>query len=295
MESRRVIYFIKIAHTLSFRKAARELFVSPQALSKQIQLLEEEVGAPLFERTNSKLNLTEAGKVFLELFEPVMIQYENAKIELQKYVNLKKYNVKIGFFQGLPQEEAVYSVIRFLAGTEPKLKIELLSCGLDNAKDLLEDGTIDMVITNVYSKETWGDVEMITLDTIPASIIVSLYHPWIVKSEITIEDIQKETLLCLRSEDRMPAESFYRNVQPKEKRYVKDFDSLLTTLALGNAFAVFPAIFSQAHSGKFHHFALPEEYRFNYQTVAVFKENHPMSAVFQELKEIDKIYMASVN
>ena len=47
MDIRRVEYFIKVAETLNFSEAAKQLHISHQALSKQVQILEQEVGVSL--------------------------------------------------------------------------------------------------------------------------------------------------------------------------------------------------------------------------------------------------------
>lgn len=61
MNLSQVEYFAMAAKTLSFSRAAQELFVSQQAVSKGVALLEAELGTPLFERTASGLRLTRAG------------------------------------------------------------------------------------------------------------------------------------------------------------------------------------------------------------------------------------------
>lgn len=61
MNLSQVEYFATAARTLSFSQAAQELFVSQQAVSKGVALLEAQLGTPLFERTASGLRLTRAG------------------------------------------------------------------------------------------------------------------------------------------------------------------------------------------------------------------------------------------
>ncbi|MDE6373530.1 MAG: LysR family transcriptional regulator, partial [Clostridia bacterium] len=58
--------FISVADNGSFTKAADELFITPPAVMKQINALEERLGITLFARTNHGLQLTEAGKSFLQ-------------------------------------------------------------------------------------------------------------------------------------------------------------------------------------------------------------------------------------
>ncbi|WP_298502474.1 LysR family transcriptional regulator [uncultured Maribacter sp.] len=66
IELRQLRYFIAVATTLHFRKAAEELGISQSALSQQIQLLEAMLNVKLLNRTNRKVSLNRSGKLFLE-------------------------------------------------------------------------------------------------------------------------------------------------------------------------------------------------------------------------------------
>lgn len=65
MELSEIIAFVTINRTGNFTRAADQLHVSQPAISRRIELLERELGAPLFERLSSGIRLTEAGKAFL--------------------------------------------------------------------------------------------------------------------------------------------------------------------------------------------------------------------------------------
>ena len=58
----RVKYFLKAAEEGSFKKAAEQMYVSSQALTKQVNLLEEELGGKLFERSSKGVRLTRLGE-----------------------------------------------------------------------------------------------------------------------------------------------------------------------------------------------------------------------------------------
>lgn len=66
MEMRQLRYFLAVAEHLSFTRAAEAVHVSQPSLSVQIQALEEEVGAPLFDRLGRRVALTEAGQILRE-------------------------------------------------------------------------------------------------------------------------------------------------------------------------------------------------------------------------------------
>ncbi len=66
LDNFRLVVFRAVAEQLSFRKAAEELYLTQPAVSLQIKALEEEIGVQLFDRTGTRIALTEAGKVLLD-------------------------------------------------------------------------------------------------------------------------------------------------------------------------------------------------------------------------------------
>jgi DNA-binding transcriptional LysR family regulator len=65
LDLRRLHYFVAVAETLSFSRAATRVGVSQQAISNQVRRLEDEVGQPLFFRTTRQVELSPAGQVLL--------------------------------------------------------------------------------------------------------------------------------------------------------------------------------------------------------------------------------------
>jgi len=71
--------FSRAARTLSFKRAAEELHVSPSALSRQIQALEEHLGVRLFRRLNPGLALTDEGRRYLDAADAALSRLEAAQ------------------------------------------------------------------------------------------------------------------------------------------------------------------------------------------------------------------------
>lgn len=65
MELRQLKYFVKVAETLNFSEASRNLFITQSTLSQQIRQLEQELGTALFQRDSHRVELTEAGSELL--------------------------------------------------------------------------------------------------------------------------------------------------------------------------------------------------------------------------------------
>ena len=96
MEIYQLQYFIKTAEVLHFTKAAELCFVTQSGLSQQIKKLEEELGMPLFKRIGKKVQLTEAGSVFLIHAKQVLENVENGKQAIEDLNEMIGGELRIG-------------------------------------------------------------------------------------------------------------------------------------------------------------------------------------------------------
>lgn len=78
-----VILFVRIAETLSFKQAAKQLSISRAQASKRIAALEYELGAPLIYRSSRSISLTSAGETLLEYYRRVFQTMEEAKAAVE--------------------------------------------------------------------------------------------------------------------------------------------------------------------------------------------------------------------
>ena len=71
-------YFVTVAECLSFTEAAKSLFITQPALSRQINAMEEELGTRLFIREKKRLKLTQGGSVLYNRLPKVLSDYAEA-------------------------------------------------------------------------------------------------------------------------------------------------------------------------------------------------------------------------
>ena len=97
LEIRHIRYFLVLAKTLHFRKAASKIFISQSALSQQINLLESILGVKLFERTNRKVLLSTAGSLFLKEAKEIINNIDTSLDRWQDAIDGREGQLKIAF------------------------------------------------------------------------------------------------------------------------------------------------------------------------------------------------------
>ena len=96
MNFRQLEYIQRIAKEGSISKVAAKLYISQSALSQQLLKLEEEIGAPIFERGINPLRPTHLGEQYLEYVEKILFEYEQANRLLEDLEHSKKNRLTIG-------------------------------------------------------------------------------------------------------------------------------------------------------------------------------------------------------
>jgi len=94
---KRIRYFVTVARTCHFGRAARELHISQPPLSQQIQLLERELGIALFIRSTRRVELTEAGKALYESARVTVDKLDIAIARAQRVHHGEAGHLRIGF------------------------------------------------------------------------------------------------------------------------------------------------------------------------------------------------------
>ena len=135
LELRQLSYFKVLAQELHYRKASELLFISQSALSQQIKQLENILKVPLFERTNKKVLLTEAGALFYKDVLLVMNRVEHAVNNLKLYKDGNTGQLRIGFVASA-MESVLPALLKQFHTDCPNIKFQLDE--LSNADQLTE-------------------------------------------------------------------------------------------------------------------------------------------------------------
>jgi DNA-binding transcriptional LysR family regulator len=142
MELRHLRYFIAVAEELHFGKAAERLHIAQPPLSQQIQQLEAELGVKLFHRkTKRQIQLTEAGKVFLQEAYQLLVQLETAVALTQRIGRGQTGQLRIGF-TSLAIYNLLPSILRQFREQFPEVELVLLELTTSQQEQALKDSLI---------------------------------------------------------------------------------------------------------------------------------------------------------
>lgn len=191
--------FIKVAELGSFNKAADELYLSPNSVMNQINVLEDELGnVKLMRRNKRGIELTSVGKVFYTEAKEIMSRCDEAK----KKVRVAAYNsntVKLVTYHGMPLD--IFGNIWSKAKEKyPELNVEMVLydgsknahlrylSGIGEQVDLLL-GTID---ARYFDENIHSGLE---LTKMPLFAVMNINHRLAGKEVLTVDDFSNETLL----------------------------------------------------------------------------------------------------
>src|SRR5699024_10253509 len=191
---RRLIIFLTVAKHLSYTRAAKELYISQPAVSKNIQELDQELGARLFNRRGNRIELTPAGDKAYSYGTDIHRLMQNLKYELTEMNGSLSWTLYLGASSTIAQYLIPPVIARFKE-QNPSINISLLSGNTSEINSYLNNDRIDLGITegdrrlNNFSYLPFLEDE-IAFITRPESTISA-------DDTLTIEEL-KETPLVIR-------------------------------------------------------------------------------------------------
>jgi LysR family transcriptional regulator, transcription activator of glutamate synthase operon len=155
MEFRQLQYFQAVAELEHVTQAAERLHVAQSAISRQIRLLEEELGAPLFYREGTGIRLSAFGKRFLPRALRILREVEFAKQDAEHFLNPEAGTVRLGF----PHSVGVHYVPSLIAAFReeaPHVQFDLVQARVHDLMSALHDGDLELAIIT-----PWEDVQTV--------------------------------------------------------------------------------------------------------------------------------------
>lgn len=178
-------YFSKVAETRSISRAAEELHVTQPAVSKQIKVLEEELGEPLLDRIGKRVHLTRAGEALLAHAERILRSVQEAKTAVHDLSAECSGELVVGTSDHISIHR-LPDVLKAYITAYPRVDLKLRCHRSETILDMVLHNAVDIgVITlppaigNLVAKVIWTD---------PMSLVFPRGHPLQALKTIRLKD-----------------------------------------------------------------------------------------------------------
>lgn len=193
MELYQLRYFLAVAETGNFTKAAASSFVSQPSLSQQILNLEEELGQKLFHRLGRKAVLTDAGKTLVEGARKILSNVDETMNELKETTD-RGPKVTVG---AIPTVAPFFfpALIAHCRASDIRLDIQTQEDFRRTLAESVLEGRLDWALISLPFNEPRLSIEKLYSE--PLWVAMSANHPLAQTENLTFESLRDETFILL--------------------------------------------------------------------------------------------------
>lgn len=243
IELRHLRYFLAVAQTENFTRAAERLQISQPSISQQITQLERVLRTPLFKRVGKRVFLTEAGTAFRKSAEIVLRKLDDACNSVSDIAGLLSARVDVGVIPAL-HFAWIPPLLGVIAAKHPGLSIgvqELASSGVETE---IEAGRLDLGFGLMTRKSPNIRYEKILSQ--PFSLIVASPSKFYDRQSVELAQLQDERLVLLpdgfdmrRAADLVLSTA---RVHPRVMFEIDSIDAVLSSVLHAGVPTLLPAI-----------------------------------------------------
>lgn len=197
MELRHLRYFVTLAETLHFRRAAERLHVTQPTLSHQIRTLEGRIGTKLFDRIGHKVHLTPSGRIFREHAQRALKEVEAAATAIVELQGLLQGTLAMGVFQSF-SSYLLPPVLREFHTKYPGIHVVVRQLPKREMEQCLLNGELDLGFA--YAPTEAERVEAEELFDESVVLIVGKRHPLYGRKRIQTSSLHEHPLVLLTPE-----------------------------------------------------------------------------------------------
>ena len=246
MNLKQLEYFVSVAETLNFTRAARKCFISQTAMTQQIRALEESIGVLLFIRDKHHVELTPAGRVFMNEAKAILSRSEEAVKLARSAAEGFSGTISIGFIRGY--EQSLFSeTVRSFHEAYPNISIRLIRENMSALYSLLEDGECDVAFNLSPYVHNYHELSHRFLKSYPLMAVLYPGHPLTSRKHLSYRDLSGEEFIIMQPKGRPNDEAeevilCYDSggVAPNIVCREKEVQTLLLMVSAGLGIAILP-------------------------------------------------------
>ena len=285
-------YFIAVVRCLSFTEAAKSLFMTQPALSRQIQAMEAELGTQLFIRDKKTLKLTPGGSALYSKLPDFLRQYEEMMEDARNANRDFEGQLRIGFLDIYDASQLFPPVVEAFQRNHGGIRLTMERFSLGELPERLYEGKLDIICTYGFSLFDKPDLVTVNVQKFDSCVMFNKDHPLANKPDLTMDDLRQERFIQLGSEASQEGYQYIANLISRggispEVQYVEKNDDVLLWVEMGCGIAVTSDRTVERHNPKvvIRELNMPEVKGHDI-TVAWRRSNYtPAIALFMELME----------
>ncbi|MEP7052476.1 MAG: LysR family transcriptional regulator [Pseudomonadota bacterium] len=189
MELRHLRYFIALAEELHFGKAAHRLHIQQPPLSRQIQLLEAELGFPLFERSRRRVELTPAGSALLTRVRQVFDVLDAAIHDARSAAEGESGRLVVGYPSSLAYS-GLTELLRAFRTRFPAVELALRELSPGEQIDALKAGGLDVGFVRSTLDDPALGAELVRSEAL--MVVLPTDHPLAAQRTIHLSALKRE-------------------------------------------------------------------------------------------------------
>src|SRR5262249_30773782 len=186
--------FLVVLEEGSLRRAAERLHISQSAITRQIQLLEHDLGGRVLERTSSGVRPTGGGHTLAEKAKTLLADYDSVMAEVRRLVRGESDRLRIGYVASAVQEY-LGPGLAVLRRAYPKLKVKMLDQTPGEMIIALRRGEIDLALTGHGVDLLSRDFYTHKLASVPTLVTLPLDHSLASQKQISISQLKNESFV----------------------------------------------------------------------------------------------------
>jgi DNA-binding transcriptional LysR family regulator len=196
IELRQICYFLAVTEAgNNFTKAAEYLQIDPPPLGQRIKSLERKLKVELFDRQRRPLQLTAAGKVFLEETQLALTTLERAIAKAQQAHRGEIGFLSVGIASSI-SNTLLPDILRTFRNRFPETELELIELTAEQQLQALREGRLNIgfeVVANVPE----ADTNLNVLPIMEESLVVAMpeLHPLVFQRQVFLRDLAHEKLI----------------------------------------------------------------------------------------------------
>ena len=247
LDSRQLQIFFHTATLLNMSQVARELKITPSAVSHALSTLERELGCRLLDRSSPKIFLTVSGQQFLGEAEVILERMRVARANLAKERNLPRGQLRIGT-SATACQYVLPAVLREFRESFPNYSIVVKVAEAEGAIELLKEDLVDLYLAVRPPLQPGLTFTPLAEDRL--DFLMNPLHRWAQKPKIHRAEIVRQNLILpeIATETYRVIESYFREEALRIRPFIEisNEEAIKQLVRLNLGIAVFPLWMARA-------------------------------------------------